>query len=66
MKSSGPALHGVFIRYMLSRHENVFVPAYFDFDLEGRLKSLGANVEEKRPVLRGVGRILKCRKPFPL
>lgn len=57
-------LHGLFIRYMLARHENVFVPSYFDLDLEGRLKSLGANVEEKRPVLRGVGRILKCRKPF--
>ncbi len=38
------------------------MPSYFHYDLEGALQSLGANIEEKRPVLRGVGRILKCRR----
>ena len=56
-------VHRLFVRYMLARHENVYVPSYFHYDLEGALKSLGANIEEKRAVLRGVGRILKCRKP---
>jgi demethylmenaquinone methyltransferase/2-methoxy-6-polyprenyl-1,4-benzoquinol methylase len=56
-------IHRLFIRFMLSRYENVYVPAFFCYDLEGALVSLGLNIEEKRPVLRGVGRILKCRKP---
>lgn len=55
----------LFIRYMLARHENVFVPSYFAFDLEGTLESLGADIEEKRLILRGVGRILKCRRALP-
>jgi demethylmenaquinone methyltransferase/2-methoxy-6-polyprenyl-1,4-benzoquinol methylase len=56
-------VHRLFIRYMLARHENVFVPSYFDFDLEGALKSRGLSIEERCPVLRGVGKIIKCRKP---
>jgi demethylmenaquinone methyltransferase/2-methoxy-6-polyprenyl-1,4-benzoquinol methylase len=55
-------IHRLFIRFMLSRYENVYVPAYFHYDLEGALKSLNLSIEEKRPVLRGVGKILKCRK----
>ncbi len=53
----------IFIRYMLARHENVFVPSYFDYDLEGALESRDLVIEEKRQVLRGVGKVLKCRKP---
>jgi ubiquinone/menaquinone biosynthesis C-methylase UbiE len=55
-------IHKLFIRFMLSRYENVYVPAYFHYDLEGALESLNLSIEEKRPVLRGVGKILKCRK----
>jgi ubiquinone/menaquinone biosynthesis C-methylase UbiE len=56
-------IHRLFIRLMLSRYENVYVPAYFGYDLEGALQGLGASIEEKRLVLRGVGKVLKCRKP---
>jgi ubiquinone/menaquinone biosynthesis C-methylase UbiE len=56
-------IHKLFIRLMLSRYENVYVPAYFSYDLEGALKGLGLSIEERGRVLRGVGRILKCRKP---
>ena len=58
-------VHRLFIRYMLARHENVYVPSYFHYDLEGALRGLGASIEEKRLVLRGVGRILKCRRRGP-
>jgi demethylmenaquinone methyltransferase / 2-methoxy-6-polyprenyl-1,4-benzoquinol methylase len=59
-------VHRLFIRYMMARHENVYVPSYFDYDLEGALKGLGTNIEEKRLVLRGVGKVLKCHKPQSL
>lgn len=49
------------VGYMLRRHENAYVPAYFRYDLEGALEGLGLSIVEKRPVLRGVGKILKCR-----
>lgn len=55
-------IHRLFIRFMLSRYENVYVPAYFSYDLEGAIEGLGIEIEEKRQVLRGVGRVLKCRK----
>jgi ubiquinone/menaquinone biosynthesis C-methylase UbiE len=56
-------VHRLFIRYMLARHENVFVPAYFRCDLESKVRGLGLDIEEKRPVLKGVGKVLRCRKP---
>ena len=55
-------IHKLFIRFMLWRYENVYVPSYFRYDLEGALKRTGLGIEEKRLVLRGVGKILKCHK----
>ncbi len=55
-------IHKLFIRFMLSRYENVYVPAYFAYDLEGAIETLGVEIVEKKQILRGVGRILKGRK----
>jgi demethylmenaquinone methyltransferase/2-methoxy-6-polyprenyl-1,4-benzoquinol methylase len=55
-------MHKLFIRLMLACGENVYVPAYFRYDLEAALAGLGLCIEEKCPVLRGVGRIIKCRR----
>lgn len=59
----GGPLHRFFVRFITPFYENKYVPDYFRYDLEGRLRDMGLDVVEKRSILKGLGKVLKMRKP---
>ncbi|MDY6795051.1 MAG: methyltransferase domain-containing protein [Actinomycetota bacterium] len=56
----GGPLHRFFVRFVTPFYENKYVPDYFSYDLEGRLRDMGMEIVEKRPVLMGWGKVIKA------
>jgi ubiquinone/menaquinone biosynthesis C-methylase UbiE len=55
----GGLIHRLFVRYVVPRYENRYVPEYFHYDLEGSMEAKGIEIVERRSVLMGVGKVLK-------
>jgi len=54
-------IHKFFIRFITPLYENKYVPDYFHYDLEGVMEAKGIEIQGKRSVLMGVGKVLKGR-----
>jgi demethylmenaquinone methyltransferase/2-methoxy-6-polyprenyl-1,4-benzoquinol methylase len=57
----GGLIHRLFVRYIVPRYENRYVPEYFHYDLEGSIEAKGIEIVERRSVLMGMGKVLKGR-----